>query len=63
MILFFFFPPLPFLGPHLWHMEVPRPGVESELPLLACAVATETRNPSCTCNLYHSSWQHWIPNP
>ena len=25
--LFFF----PFLGPLLWHMEVPRPGVESEL--------------------------------
>ena len=27
LFLFFFF----FLGPHPWHMEVPRPGVESEL--------------------------------
>ena len=27
--LFFFF--LFFLGPHLWHMEVPRLGVKSEL--------------------------------
>ena len=24
-----------FLGPHLWHMEVPRLGVQSELQLLA----------------------------
>ena len=30
---FFFF--FVFLGPHLWHMEVPRLGVESELQLLA----------------------------
>ena len=29
---FFFFV---FLGPHPWHMEVPRLGVESELQLLA----------------------------
>ena len=28
---FFFFFFLLFLGPLLWHMEVPRPGVESEL--------------------------------
>ena len=29
-------------GPHPWHMEVPRPGVRSELYLLACATATAT---------------------
>ena len=28
---FFFVVFLPFLGPHLWHMEVPRLGVELEL--------------------------------
>ena len=30
------------LGLHLWHMEVPRLGVESELSLLAYATATAT---------------------
>ena len=29
LLLFLFF--LPFLGPLLWHMEIPRLGVESEL--------------------------------
>ena len=28
------------LGPHLWHVEVPRLGFESELQLLAYAMAT-----------------------
>ena len=31
-----------FLGPHLQHMEVPRLGVESELQVLAYAIATAT---------------------
>ena len=31
-----------FLGPHLWHMEVPSLGVESELQLPAYATATAT---------------------
>ena len=30
-LFFFFFVFLPFLGLLLWHMEVPRPGVHSEL--------------------------------
>ena len=30
-----------FLGPHLWHMEVPRLGVDSELQLLAYTTATQ----------------------
>ena len=47
-----------FLGPHLQHMEVPRLGVELELP------AYEMQDPSCDCDLHHSSWQcgsltHW----
>ena len=37
-----------FLGPHLWHMEIPRLGVKSELQLLAYAIATA---------------MHWILNP
>ena len=35
---FFFF----LNGPYLWHMEVPRLGVESELQLLAYTTATAT---------------------
>ena len=31
-----------FLGPQVWHMEVPRLGVEPELQLLAYATATAT---------------------
>ena len=34
-----------FLGLHLWHMEIPRLGVESELQLSANATAIATRNP------------------
>ena len=48
---------------HLWHMEVPRLGVESELQLPAYATATATQDPSHICNLYHSSQQHQILNP
>ena len=47
-----------FLGLHLWHMEVPRLGVESELHLLVYATATAMQDPSCVWNLYHSSQQH-----
>ena len=34
-----FFPLLFFLGLYLWHMEIPRLGVESELQLPAYATA------------------------
>ena len=39
---FFFFC---FLGPHLWHMEVPRLGVESELQRLVYTTATAMPDP------------------
>ena len=52
-----------FLGPHPRHMDVPRLGVKVELQLLAYATATAMPDPSLVCNLYHSSQQHWIPNP
>ena len=41
--------------------EVPRLGVELELQLPA--YITESPDPSCVCNLHHSSWQCWILNP
>ena len=50
-------------GLHLWHMEVPRLGVELELLLLAYPTATAMPDPSCVCDLHHSSWQHRILNP
>ena len=61
--LFFFFNFLIFLGPHPRHTEVPRPEVESELWRLTYAIATATSDPSWVCNLHHSSWQCWIPDP
>ena len=52
-----------FLGPHAQHIEVPRLGVELELPLLAYATTTATQDPSHVCDLHHSSREHWIPDP
>ena len=49
------------LGPHPWHMEFPRLGVESELP--AYTIATAMQDPSWVYDLHHSSWQHRILNP
>ena len=54
-LLNYYFYFLAFLGPHLWHMEVPRPGVELELELPAYTTATATGDPSHVCDLYHSS--------
>ena len=58
---FSFFPPsfLPSffsLGPHPWHLAVPRLGVELKLQLLANATATAiaTQDPSCACDLQHN---------
>ena len=52
-----------FFGLHQWHMEVPRPGVESGLQLPAYPSATAMSDLSCICNLQHSSWQCQILNP
>ena len=52
-----------FLGLHLWHMEVPSPGVELEQKLLAYATARATPDPSLICDLHCSSPQHQILNP
>ena len=52
-----------FLGPHPWHMEVPRTGVESELQLPTYARATATPHLSSICDLHHSSQQRQLLNP
>ena len=60
-VFFFFF--LVFLGPHPQHLKVPRLGVELELQPPAYTTATAMWDPSCICNLYHSSRQRHILNP
>ena len=50
-------------GLQLWHMEVPRLGVESELPWPVHTTVTATRDPCHVCNLYHNSQQCWISSP
>ena len=50
-----------FLGPHVQHVDVPRPEVKVELQLPATATAMQ--DPSHICNLHHSSRQHQILNP
>ena len=52
-----------FLGPHRWHMEVPRLGVELELQLPAYTTAAAMLDPNHICDLHHRSWQSWILNP
>ena len=51
-----------FFGPHLQHVEVPRPEVELELLLLTYTITTATSDLSQVCDLHHSSWQDWILN-
>ena len=51
------------LGPHPWHMEVPRLGVTLELQLLAYATASATPDPSHSCDLHCSLQQCRILNP
>ena len=62
LIIYFYFC---FLGPNLQCMEVPWLGVNSELQLLVYATATAPAvwDLSLVCDLYHSSWQWWVPNP
>ena len=50
-------------GPHPWHMEFPRLGVELELQLLAYATPIAMSDLSHICNIHLSSWQCRIFNP
>ena len=52
-----------FLEPHLRHMEVPRPGVESEPQLPAYTTATATLALTRVCDLHHRSRQRQVLNP
>ena len=49
-----------FLGPHSWHMEVHRLGVESELQLLACTTATATRIWAASATYTTAQQCHWV---
>ena len=40
-----------FLGPHPWHMEVPRLGDKLELQLLVYTTVIAMRDLSCICDL------------
>ena len=60
LILLIFFS---FLGLYPQHMELPRLGVQLELQLLVCTVATGTPDPIRICNLHHNSWHRQILNP
>ena len=44
-------------------MEVPRLGVELEIQGSAYTAVTATQDPSCVCDLHHSSEQHQNLNP
>ena len=46
----------------LWHMDVPRLGVHSELLLPVYSRATAMPDPSCICKPHHSSQQYPILN-
>ena len=52
-----------FLGPHPWHTELLRLGVELELQRLATATAMAMPDQSRICDLHHNSQQCWILNP
>ena len=58
--LFWVAPPIRPLAWELMHMEVPRPGVDSELQLQAYYTATATPDPSHICDLRSSLQQHQI---
>ena len=46
-----------FLELHLWHVEVPRLGIKSELQLPAYVTAIAMPDLSCICDLQHSLCQ------
>ena len=52
---------LSFLGPHLWHREVPRLG--GQIRAAAAGLCHSKAGSSLICDIHHSSWQHQILNP
>ena len=47
----------------MWHMEIPKLGVDSELQLPACGTATATLDLRHIYNPHQSLRQHLILNP
>ena len=62
-LFLFYFCIFVFSGPHPWHMEVPRLGVQSELQRPVYATATAMWDPSLVYNPHHSSQHCQIFNP
>ena len=62
-LVFWYFGLFCFLGPHLRHMDVPRPRVESELQLPASTTVPATQDPSRICDPHHSSRQRQSLDP
>ena len=54
---------LVFLWPHAGHMDISKLGVKWEPLLPAYPTVTATPDPSCICDLHHSSGQRRILNP
>ena len=52
-----------FLGPHWWHMEVPRLRGPSRATAASLHHSYSNWNPSLVCHLHLSSRQHWVLNP
>ena len=61
--LSFSFLPFSFLGPSLWHMNVSRLGIESELQLRPTPQPQQHGIPAAISDLRHSSWHCRILNP
>ena len=61
--VFCFFLFFVFLRLRLWHMEVPRLGVKSELQLLAYTTATGARDPNRICDLHYKLTEMPDPRP
>ena len=52
-----------FLGLHLWHTEVPRLVVGSELQPQRCWIRTPSVTYATRKHVHHRLWQSWILNP
>ena len=52
-----------FLWLHLWYMKVPRLRIKSKQQLQDYTITIAMWEPSCICDLHHSSQHCWILNP
>ena len=61
LVIFFLFFFCFFLGPHPWHKEVPRIGVELDYSCWPMPQSRQGQNQaaSATCTTAHINWSHW----